>query len=200
VAAGTRRKIDVGLFPIQLSRRAGLALLVLIGVTSTFGGALAAADEVHLLFVQNAPDVAVKGDELRLKNVNPATLFFSDRPRRMAGQLKLEEWQKLWTKGRDSLLKNPPNAVLSIFEPGKEDPSETVVELLDVKSDGPDLVYSIGVLKGTPPAAGGQSSLFIDCVTKVHRVWRANLFAADTQPQHRLLLSSKRSHYPVYRP
>jgi hypothetical protein len=50
----------------------------------------------------------------------------------------------------------------SVFEPGKKDPSETAVELLDMKSEGADLVYSIKVLKGTPPAAGGQGSLFID--------------------------------------
>src|SRR5262249_22869065 len=76
--------------------------------------------------------------------------------------------QKLWTKGLDSLLKNPPNAVLSVFEPGKTDPSETVVELLDMRFDGADLVYSIRVLKDTPHAAGGRArSLSTACRCRV---------------------------------
>jgi len=145
----------------RLTRRAGLVLLTLIGLAASSGEASAAADKVELLFVQSAPDITVTNDQLRMKNVGP-TLFFSDRPKRIAGHFSSEEWQKLWTQGRDSMVKNPPNAALSVFEPGKKDPTETAVELVDMKSDGADLVYTIKVLKGSLPAAGGQSSLFID--------------------------------------
>jgi hypothetical protein len=149
-------------FQTRLTRRTGMALLTLIGLVALFEEASVATDKVDLLFVQSAPDIAVIGDELRLKNISPLTLFFSDRPQRIVGHFNLDEWQKLWLDGRDSMQKNHPNAVLSVFEPGKKDPSETAVELLDMKSDGADLVYSIKVLKGTPPSAGGQGSLFID--------------------------------------
>ena len=138
-----------------------MALLAAISIISLTAAASAAAEDVELLFVQSAPDFAVTNDQLRLKNIGP-TLFFSDRPKRVAGHFSRDEWQKLWTEGHDSMVKDPPNAVLSVFEPGKKDPTETAVELLDMKSDGSDLVYSIKVLKGTPPAAGGQGSLFID--------------------------------------
>ena len=155
-------KVMLDILHTRLTRRAGTALVALIGIAASFGAASAAADKIDLLFVQSAPDIAVTGDELRLKNMSPLTLFFSDRPQRMVGHFNLDEWQKLWMDGRDSMQKVHPNAVLSVFEPGKKDPSETAVELLDMKSDGSDLVYSIKVLKGTPPAAGGQGSLFID--------------------------------------
>jgi len=148
-------------FQTRLTRRAGMAFLAAISIIALPAATSTAAQEVELLFVQSAPDITVTNDQLRMKNVGP-TLFFSDRPKRVAGHFKLDEWQKLWTEGGDSLQKNPPNAVLSVFEPGKKDPSETAVELLDMKSDGADLVYSIKVLKGSLPAAGGQSSLFID--------------------------------------
>lgn len=148
----------------RLSRRMGLMLLAAIGFTMTLADVVSAEDKVDLLFVQSAPEVAVVGDELRLKNVSPSTLFFSDRPERMTGQLNPAEWQKLWSDGRGSMQKTPPNAVLSVFEPGKTDPTETVLELRELKADGPDLVYTIHVLNGSPSAAGGQSALFIDDV------------------------------------
>jgi len=146
----------------QLSRW-GLAVVAVISLSVWFAATPDSAEAPQLLFVQSANDIAVTDDQLRLKNVGP-TLFFSDRPKRIAGHFKLDEWQKLWTEGRDSMVKDPPNAVLSVFEPGKDGPSETTIELVDMKVDGTDLVYSIKVLKGSLPAAGGQSSLFIDDV------------------------------------
>ena len=101
---------------------------------------------------------------MRLKNANPLTLFFTDRPERIAGHYKLEEWAKLWTEGKDSFLKDHPNAVLSVFEPGKEDATDVVVELQNYKQDGADLVYDVKVIKGNPPAKGGQRSHFIDII------------------------------------
>jgi len=145
----------------RLTRRAGMAFLAAISIIALPEATSAATEKVELLFVQSAPDVTVTNGQLRMKSVGP-TLFFSDRPKRIAGHFSSEEWQKLWTQGHDSMVKNPPNAALSVFEPGKKDPTETAVELVDMKSDGADLVYTIKVLKGSLPAAGGQSSLFID--------------------------------------
>jgi len=152
------------MFHHRFTPRSGLALLALIAIGVLPGTTSANAQQVELLFVQSAADIAASGDELRLKNMSPLTLFFSDRPQRVVGHFKLDEWQKVWAKGHDSMQKDPPNAVLSVFEPGKDDPSETVVELLDMKSDGADLVYTIKVLKGSLPGTGGQGSLFIDDV------------------------------------
>ena len=148
----------------HLTRRAGLALLVPLAAAGFFGKQTLADDQPQLLFVQSAADVTTTAGEIRLKNASPLTLFFSDRPKRVAGHYKLEEWGKLWTEGKDSFLKDHPNAVLSVFEPGKEDATDTVVELLDYKAEGSDLVYQVKVIKGTLPTKGGQSSLFIDII------------------------------------
>jgi hypothetical protein len=155
----TERKIAGG---IHLSRRAGLLLPLAVAAAFTVG---ASAEETpQLLFVQSAADMETDGTTLRLKNANPLTLFFSDRPERIAGHYKADEWGKLWTEGKDSFLKDHPNAVLSVFEPGSEDATDAVVELADYKADGADLVYQIKLIKGSLPKKGGQCSLFIDII------------------------------------
>jgi hypothetical protein len=45
----------------------------------------AVVDEVNLLFVQTANGAALADGVLRLNNVSPSTLFFSDRPDRITG-------------------------------------------------------------------------------------------------------------------
>ena len=41
--------------------------------------------QFQMLFVQNAKDASVVNGKLRLKGVGPTTLFFADRPKRIAG-------------------------------------------------------------------------------------------------------------------
>ena len=80
--------------------------------------------KVQLLFVQNSTGVAIDQAKgvLTLKNVSSSTLFFTDRPVRMAGHYHTrDEFLQLWNEGPDSLAKNPPNATLSIVEPGQAD-------------------------------------------------------------------------------
>lgn len=91
----------------RLSRRAGLALLAAIGTSVLFAATPESAEAPELLFVQSANEIAATGDQLRLKGIGP-TVFFSDRPKRMVGHLNLDDWQKLWTQGRDSFTNAHP--------------------------------------------------------------------------------------------
>jgi hypothetical protein len=52
----------------------------------------------QLLFVQNAAGVEIGagGRTLTLKGVSPTTLFFSDRPVRIAGHYRTEEYLQFW--------------------------------------------------------------------------------------------------------
>ena len=77
----------------------------------------------QLLFVQNAQgfEVAADGRTLTLKGLSPTTLFFSDRPVRIAGHYLTGEYLQFWKAGPDSFLKDPPNATLSVFEKGKDE-------------------------------------------------------------------------------
>ena len=91
-----------------------------------------------MLFVQTARQAVFEGTTLTLKDVSPSTLFFSDRPERIAGHYTNDEYLKCWTEGRDSFLKEPPNAVVSTFTRPGADPTDVVVMILTL-SLGRDL-------------------------------------------------------------
>jgi len=70
---------------------------------------------VPVLFVQNAEAVVFGQGTLTLKGISPMTVFFSDRPVRIAGHFNTkDEYMPLWDEGKDSFLKDPPNATVSI--------------------------------------------------------------------------------------
>ena len=164
----------------NLSACAGLLLGALIGSPQTgFAQAPTKSDntgnaKVQLLFVQNGTGVTfdtAKGT-LRLKNVAPSTLFFSDRPVRLAGHVHTKsEFLPMWGESADSFVKDPPNATVSILEPGKPDLANIVVTLMKPRMEGNDLVYDVTVIEGTPPRTGGATAVFID----VLGFWRRNL-------------------------
>src|SRR6266446_10119988 len=82
---------------------------------------------VDVLFVQNAKGVTFKDGKLVLQGVNPVTVCFTDRPVRMAGHMQTSKLIPLWSKGKDSFLKDNPNATLSVVDIAKI--TELVVEL-----------------------------------------------------------------------
>ena len=128
----------------------------------------ASKEKLQLMFVQMAEDVKVDAaaQTLRLVKVGPQTLYFSDRPVRIAGHLKMAEYLEEWTAqaGKDNFGANPPNAVLSIYEPGQSDSTVAVVEITNPRIEGVDLVYGYKAIKGKLPASGGQAALFIDWI------------------------------------
>lgn len=115
---------------------------------------------VNMLFVQSAHGAELSDGKLRLKNVNPATIFFSDRPERITGHEPTEDFVSNWGEGDDSFKSNPPNATLSIVT-GAE-PQEIVLVLKSPSLDKGDLIYDVEVLDGAQKITGGASSLFID--------------------------------------
>jgi hypothetical protein len=149
---------------------------VLVAMVACLPGVAAAAgtpavkQKVELLLVQNSKGVAIDKDKrtLTLKGVSPTTLFFSDRPVRMAGHYNKEDYLKMWTDGKDSFDADPPNATLSVFEEGQGDLLDVVVKLQNPRYQGDDLIYDITLIEGQLPKVGGPSSLFID----IFGVWR----------------------------
>jgi hypothetical protein len=114
------------------------------------------------LFVQNAHSVAYADGKLTLKDVSPVTVMFSDRPERIAGHMATTRFVPFWKDGKDSFLKDPPNATLSFTEDKQLD--DVVVELRDPVLADNNLTYSVRVLEGKMPAEGGLASLFIDII------------------------------------
>ena len=90
------------------------ALAALGSIVST--SAIAEDTDLQLLFVQTAADFRadVEAQTLRLVNVNQQTLYFSDRPNRIAGHVKMDDYLLEWTTGDDNFGENPPNATLSV--------------------------------------------------------------------------------------
>ena len=117
---------------------------------------------VDVLFVQNAKNVSFNQGKLVLREVNPVTVCFTDRPARMAGHMRTSEFIPLWSKGKDSFLKDNPNATLSIFS--GDSVSDLVVELSNPHLSGSDLTYDARILEGTLPANGGACALFVDII------------------------------------
>jgi hypothetical protein len=135
-------------------------------LTALLNPARAAEDKVQLMFVQSAENLKADDRTLRLVNVSPQTIWFTDRPVRRAGHVTMSNYMKEWTAaaGADNFSKNPPNATLSVYEPGKEENTLTVVEILDPVVQGKDLVYRYKLIEGKVPASGGATSLFIDWI------------------------------------
>jgi hypothetical protein len=119
------------------------------------------ADAVSFMFVQSANGVEFKEGTMTLKDVSPSTIFFADRPERMAGHIPTPHFIKIWDEGKDNFKNDPPNANLSILGE-KEGATNIVVELTNPRIEGKDFIYDIRVLEGTPPEKGGISTLFID--------------------------------------
>jgi len=130
--------------------------------------------KVELLFVQNSSGIEydkTKGT-LRMKNIGRSTLFFTDRPVRMAGHYHTrDEFLHLWSEGPDSFAKSPPNATLSMLEVGKADLQNAVINLKNPRMQGKDLLYDITVIEGTVPQSAGDAVLFIDILG----FWRRNI-------------------------
>jgi hypothetical protein len=118
--------------------------------------------KVDVLFVQNAKNMTFSNGKLVLRGVNPVTVCFTDRPARMAGHMQTSRFVPLWSHGKDSFLKDNPNATLSVFR--GDNVSDLVVELSNPQLSGNDLTYDARLLEGTPPANGGACALFIDVI------------------------------------
>ncbi len=122
------------------------------------------AKTADMLFVQTAKamryDPATK--QLVLEGISPVTLFFADRPERLAGNMETARFVPFWSEGKDSFLSDPPNADLSTIVDGAL--QQTVVVLRDPQIAGEDLTYQIEVISGDVPATARNVSVFIDVI------------------------------------
>src|SRR5438046_1012516 len=126
----------------------------------TWTGSGKQSGNVDVLFVQNAKDVTFKEGKLVLQGVNPVTVCFCDRPARLAGHMQTRKFVPLWSQGKDSFLKDNPNATLSVFS--GDNLSDLVVELSNPHLAGDDLTYDARTIEGTPPANAGPCAFYLD--------------------------------------
>lgn len=143
---------------------AGGAGLAAMAATGTALAQDSTGDSADFLFVQTAKGMAFDASQnrLTLRGVSPVTLFFADRPERMAGNMTTERFVPFWSEGTDSFLSDPPNADLSVVVDGTL--HEAVVVLRDPVLQGEDLHYTVQVTGGEMPVLGENASLFIDII------------------------------------
>lgn len=113
------------------------------------------------LFVQSAQSVQSSPGTLTLKGVSPTTVYFTNRPQRIAGHSRTTDFVSHWAQGEDSFRADPPNATLSVL--GSDDEvTDVVLTLSNPRLDGQSLTYDVKTLEGHLPEAGGAAALFID--------------------------------------
>lgn len=145
------------------SRRAFLVGATVLAATPV-GSAKAKETQADFLFVQTAKGMTYDkaASRLTLSGVSPVTLFFTDRPERIAGNMSTSKFVPFWSEGPDSFQSDPPNADVSILEDGKL--RQTVVVLKDPELSGEDLSYTVEVIQGEMPDSGAEVSVFIDII------------------------------------
>lgn len=117
------------------------------------------SNKIEYLYVVSSEAGEFKGDKLTLRGAR-STLYFSDRPNRVAGHMSLAQFMRTWEQNAKDLQSDPPNAVISILdENGNKD---VVIEISEPVLDNAVLTFSAKVLNGVLPETFGISSLFID--------------------------------------
>lgn len=122
------------------------------------------AGHADFLFVQSARRMRFDRPtgRMTLLGVSPVTVFFSDRPERIAGNMRTAAFVPFWSQGKDSFLSDPPNADISILE--GDTLKQVVVVLQSPALVGEDLSYEVKALQGEVPATGTDVSVFIDVI------------------------------------
>jgi hypothetical protein len=137
------------------------ATLIVVAVMPPAQAATKSA-EPALLFVQTANGLSFNDGKLTLTDIAPTTIYFSDRPERMAGHIANAGFFRRWAKENESFKADPPNATLSAFRPDGGTPMVAVVTLKNPHVEGNNVSYDVNVLSGQIPKQSSQAALFID--------------------------------------
>ena len=147
-----------------LSAIALLAFIAPLSLSASEAAPAKTAKQADFLFVQTAKSVSFDKatSKLTLHDVSSTTLFFSDRPERIAGNMKTSAFVPFWSTGKDSFLSDPPNADISILEAGKL--HQVVAVLKSPSLAVNNLTYTVQLINGDMPAKGSDVSVFTDIV------------------------------------
>lgn len=121
---------------------------------------LDSSERPSYLFVQTAKSGNFDGIQVTLHDVSP-TLYFSDRPYRVAGHIATSQFVTNWKQGPGNFEADPPNATLSVFNDDGT-LTNTVIEVTEpVYKDGA-IRYTVRTLSGELPKDFKVASIFID--------------------------------------
>jgi hypothetical protein len=151
-----------------------MTTITVLAVNPTVRLAIAQA-KPSFLFVQSAKKIDYKDGVMTLYDVPKQTMFFTDRPNRVVGNLPTDKFVARWTTDTSpgGFVSNPPNAAVTVFQP--DGAKTAIVELSSPRLDGNKLSYNVKVLQGIASAQPAEGVLFIDN----YGGWAASAFNAD---------------------
>jgi len=135
--------------------------------------------QASLLFVQMAQKIDYQKTDassgvMTLYDVPTQTMFFTDRPNRVVGNVPTSAFVTRWTtdKGPNGFATNPPNAAVTVFQ--SDGAKTAIVELSNPRLDGNKLSYDVKVLQGISSTQPAEGVVFIDNFSEA---WANNAFA-----------------------
>ena len=135
--------------------------------------------QASLLFVQMAQKIDYNkmgptSGVMTLSDVPSQTMFFTDRPNRVVGNVPTSAFVTRWTtdKGPNGFATNPPNAAVTVFQ--SDGAKTAIVELSNPRLDGNKLSYDVKVLQGISSTQPAEGVVFIDNFSEA---WANNAFA-----------------------
>jgi len=135
--------------------------------------------QASLLFVQMAQKIDYNktgptSGVMTLSDVPSQTMFFTDRPNRVVGNVPTSAFVTRWTtdKGPNGFATNPPNAAVTVFQ--SDGAKTAIVELRNPRLDGNKLSYDVKVLQGISSTQPAEGVVFIDNFSEA---WANNAFA-----------------------
>jgi hypothetical protein len=161
-----------------MTARVGSVALVIVAIAtvavSVAAGLAIAQTQPSLLFVQTAQKIDYKDGVMTLYDVPSQTMFFTDRPNRVVGNLPTNAFVAKWTtdKGPNGFASNPPNAAVTEFHP--DGIKTAVVELSNPRLDSSKLSYNVEVLQGIASTQPSVGVLFLDNFSEA---WARHAFA-----------------------
>ena len=160
-----------------MKKRVAFVLMTAITVLALYPAARLAIAQAKpsFLFVQSAKKIDYKDGVMTLYDVPKQTMFFTDRPNRVVGNLPTDKFVARWTTDTSpgGFASNPPNAAVTVFQP--DGAKTAIVELSNPRLDGNKLSYNVKVLQGIASVQPAEGVLFIDN----YGGWAASAFNAD---------------------
>jgi hypothetical protein len=162
---------------MHMNKRVAVVLMTVIAALALYPAArlAIAQSKPSFLFVQSAKKIDYKDGVMTLYDVPKQTMFFTDRPNRVVGNLPTDRFVARWTTDTSpgGFASNPPNAAVTVFQP--DGAKTAIVELSKPRLDGNKLSYNVKVLQGIASAQPAEGVLFIDN----YGGWAERAFDAD---------------------
>lgn len=116
----------------------------------------------QLLFIQNAKSASFDGKILTIFQSDKNIIYFSDRPYRIAGKIKAQQFSKIWNSNKNnSFKKDNPNAAISFYQKNGEAGILTA-KLSNFRNTESNVYYDMKILSGKMPKEVREIVIVID--------------------------------------